>query len=306
MFVDSQYSRRALETFSYLQRFDLFLLLLTNKGKRIDISQLVDLKEDVFVTTSKNGWIDESIKEQWLDAILPGLDRTKRHIFICDGHTTNLSLGLLKKAAANNIDILAFPSHSTTLLQPLDVIPFKQLKKSWKEVVHRFIQTHTKLGKGDFLRLVRGPLHHAHNPLYIERAFTITGIYPLDEVKLKEFNSVLTPEQQKIAIKNILSVPQTIPFQKKSIKKYLTTNGKLLTASSVIQLLKEEKKMKEEEKEEKKRRQKIKKEEQEKKKIEKEKKALIREQKQKTKLQLKKRLQERKVSKRVSKKQRTS
>jgi len=220
-----------------------------NSGSRINIEDLLKAREDLFVANSTNGWIDEKIKVEWFDQVLLQIDRTKRHLFICDGHVTNLTIELLKKAQENNVDILAFPSHSTTLLQPLDVLPFQQLKKAWKQAVHEFVQTHDRISKGDFLQLIRGPLHHAHNPGYIEKAFLQTGIHPLDPSQVTKKISLSKEEKEK-ALEKILTVPKTME-RVKSVKKYLTREGKLLSAVSVVDLLTQEKEDREKEKQEK-------------------------------------------------------
>ena len=90
-----------------------------------------------------------------------------RHLFICDGHKSNLALEFISLANDNRIDILVMPSHSSTLLQPLDNLPFRELKKNWKTSVHEWVQTHTSLDKEDFIELLRGPLHAGHNPSFL-------------------------------------------------------------------------------------------------------------------------------------------
>lgn len=104
------------------------------KGKKIDVNTFNHLPPKVAVTTSPKGWVDEKIKEDWIRNIakelLPG-----RHLFICDGHNSNLSTTFLSFASKHNIDLLALPSHSSSFLQPLDNIPFKELKRAYKQVV---------------------------------------------------------------------------------------------------------------------------------------------------------------------------
>lgn len=160
-------------------------------------------------------------------------------MFICDGHVSNLSDQFLDLANKNNIDILAFPSHTSTLLQPLDSVPFRELKKFWKLTVHEFVQQHSTLDKEDFLHLIRGPLHQAHNPLYIEKAWKKTGLWPLNPSKAV-LQPPLSQEQIQERIKSLYTIPIVASPKKKSIKKYLTTKGKVITAPGIRDYLRQE------------------------------------------------------------------
>ena len=113
---------------------------------------------------------------------------------------------MIEFASTHNIDILCFPSHiATNLLQPLDAVPFKELKRLWKARVHDFVQEHAKIDKQNFLELLRGPLYGAMNPQYIEKgkspffvlkhwlAFQKTGMWPLNKSKVDKWFQQHTP-----------------------------------------------------------------------------------------------------------------
>ena len=102
-------------------------------------------------------------------------------------------------------------------LRPLDNMPFRELKRTWKNTVHEFVQTHATLGKKDFLQLIRGPLHQAHNPQYIEKAWKKTGFWPLDSSKVVP--STLTSEELEERTKSLYVITTIFREEKKSIKK---------------------------------------------------------------------------------------
>ena len=50
-------------------------------------------------------------------------------LLICDGHASHVTIALFEKARENGVHVLVLPSHTTHLLQPLDVAVFKSLIK---------------------------------------------------------------------------------------------------------------------------------------------------------------------------------
>ena len=87
--------------------------------------------------TSKSGWMTTLFFELWFEKIF--LVAAEKHrpqnytgpiILLYDGHSTHFSDKINKLASVHNVVILRFPSHSTHLLQPLDVSffgPFKNI-----------------------------------------------------------------------------------------------------------------------------------------------------------------------------------
>ena len=55
----------------------------------------------------------------------------------------------------NNIVVLAFPSHTTHVMQPLDDVPFAQLKTKWYEAMQLYVRSvcAKKLFKGEFFKV---------------------------------------------------------------------------------------------------------------------------------------------------------
>jgi len=53
-------------------------VFLIVKGKNLDLNQLESLEDDIMISTSENGWIDDDIKVEWLEQIVQQMDITKR------------------------------------------------------------------------------------------------------------------------------------------------------------------------------------------------------------------------------------
>ena len=56
-----------------------------------------------------------------------------------DGHCSHISLELIQLAQENDIHLLCLPSHTSHLLQPLDVGVFKSLISFYSKVCEKFM-----------------------------------------------------------------------------------------------------------------------------------------------------------------------
>ena len=63
-------------------------------------------------------------------------------LIIEDGHSSHVSLEVIKLARENDIYLLCLPSHCTHILQPLDVGFFKSLKANFNKVCKDFLFAH--------------------------------------------------------------------------------------------------------------------------------------------------------------------
>ena len=131
---------------------------------------------------SENGWTDQEIAVSYLDKFdeqtKEKADGRTRVLFL-DGHSSHDSLGLVDNAREKNIKILAYPSHTTHVLQGLDVVCFAQLKKKHAEKIREFkANTNLTLTHKHFLRTFGPAFLEAFSPETVRSAFSATGIYP--------------------------------------------------------------------------------------------------------------------------------
>ena len=78
-----------------------------------------------------SGWIERSIYHEILNHlidILPAPETRGYKLLIVDGHESHISLYAAQLAIANKLDIVVMPSHTSHLVQPLDVGVFGPLK----------------------------------------------------------------------------------------------------------------------------------------------------------------------------------
>ena len=60
-------------------------------------------------------------------------------LLIMDGHGTHMSIELIELARSNGVHLLCLPSHTTHILQPLDVGIFKSFKSNFSKACSKYI-----------------------------------------------------------------------------------------------------------------------------------------------------------------------
>ncbi len=113
---------------------------------------------------SSSGWIDSDIFYDWfVHHFVPHVKKVKRPILlIMDGYKSHISTSIIKVALNHNIHIECLPPHSTTLLQPLDVVTLSKLKLAWRQLLQTYNQkTNSRpIDKNQFALLVSFSLYH--------------------------------------------------------------------------------------------------------------------------------------------------
>ena len=110
---------------------------------------------DIGISKSESGWTNDAIAVKWLEKIfIPAVaTRNKPVILFLDGHHSHVTLEFLDKAEAMGVFIHFFPSHTTHLLQPLDVAVFGPFKVKLGHLIENILQERAPNGvitKDDF------------------------------------------------------------------------------------------------------------------------------------------------------------
>ena len=74
-----------------------------------------------------------------LDFFVASILPTRPVLLIEDGHSSHISLEVIKLAKENDIHLLCLPVHTTHLLQPLDVGVFRCLKSNFSKMCKQFL-----------------------------------------------------------------------------------------------------------------------------------------------------------------------
>lgn len=132
---------------------------------------------------SDNGWSNSEHGFQWLSTCFEPSTRpnsNQHRLLIVDGHSSHLSVEIVEFCLNHDIDLLCLPSHSTHLLQPLDVGLFSPLKEYYCNLLDLWTRTHPyqAFNKGDFFPLLMQARRQAFTEKNIKSAFATTGIHP--------------------------------------------------------------------------------------------------------------------------------
>lgn len=126
-----------------------------------------------------HGWMTETAFFSWFrNHFIKYGPKERPLLLLFDGHSSHVSIELIKLAKQENICLLKLPPHTTHLLQPLDAVPFGTFKKKWDEEVVLWQREHygVGMGKADFSVLV-GKVWLSILENIIKKSFKVTGLY---------------------------------------------------------------------------------------------------------------------------------
>jgi hypothetical protein len=159
-----------------------------------------NLPRDWRIEVSDNGWTTDEIGLRWLQKIfIPYTNsriRGRFRLLILDGHGSHLTPQFDRICTENDIIPVCMPSHSSHLLQPLDVGCFAVLKRVYGSFVSDLARTgYNHIDKLDFLADYPRARVEAFQPNIIQSSFAATGIIPVnaDRVLSKLNISLRTP-----------------------------------------------------------------------------------------------------------------
>lgn len=162
--------------------------LLIFKGQR-DVPEEIKSKAppNAMVTVSKNGWTNTEIFYNFFSHLIKSLPSARPVLLLLDSHISHISPDVLQLACENGIIFLTFPSHTTNLLQPLDVAVFGPMKSLWKKEVKRLLQScNYKPSRKDFMETFSNVFFNSVTMANICSGFKKTGIYPYNKEAISD------------------------------------------------------------------------------------------------------------------------
>src|SRR3989338_6101533 len=189
-----------------------------------------------------SGWIDKPIFadivkktlisefEQRRRSLGPGSENQWGILYV-DGHTSREQPEVLEILREHKIDVISFVAHASHLLQPLDLWVFLMLKESLESSRAQFSASRPEQ-RMQMLRELEKALAFACMKSNILKSFQLSGIYPVkpSAVLADQFGSA--PKQEEAASSD------------KQKRNYININGKLLTASEIVEALRARDKIK--------------------------------------------------------------
>jgi hypothetical protein len=132
---------------------------------------------------SANGWTTDEIGISWLENSFIPYVKKRQHgawsALVMDGHGSHITPQFDALCMENNIVPICMPSHSSHLLQPLDVGCFGVLKHFYGQAVQDLARVgSTHIGKLDFLHLYPAARAATYTTSTIASSFMASGIIP--------------------------------------------------------------------------------------------------------------------------------
>ncbi len=133
--------------------------------------------------SSSSGWINTDLFLQWFSFFLSSIPPARPVLLVMDGHGSHMSIELIELARANDVHLLCLPSHTTHILQPLDVGVFKSFKANFSKACSRYLAANPgKVITSDKLSsLVAESWPNCFTALNIMSGFKKTGgVFPIN------------------------------------------------------------------------------------------------------------------------------
>ncbi|KAJ4428488.1 hypothetical protein ANN_24525 [Periplaneta americana] len=94
----------------------------------------------------------------------------------------------------NDVHIVTFPSHTTHLLQPLNVRVYRSLKEAWRKELSKLMVQNPgeKPDKYNFNAFLAVAYHEAFQATTVNNSFSKTGIFPLNRSKVSDEDITLS------------------------------------------------------------------------------------------------------------------
>ena len=177
-------------------------------------------------TNSANGWINGDLFLLWFEFFLRNIPPARPVLLILDGHGSHVSIDLIELARSNGVDLLCLPSHTTHILQPLDVGVFKSFKTHFSKACSRYISANPgRVITADKLAsLIAEAWPHSFTALNIMSGFRKCGVFPFNpsavtdrQIAPSKVFHRQSPEIQSDSTSVLCSSPQLFSPEKEAL-----------------------------------------------------------------------------------------
>jgi hypothetical protein len=219
-------------------------------GKLHQASWYQDLPPDWVIAVSNNGWTTNELGLQWVkhfDKHTKTCTIGAWRLLILDGHGSHATPEFDQFCTNNKIITLCMPSHTSHLLQPLDVGCFSPLKALYgHEVAELARQSVYHVDKLDFLWIYQKIRTQALSNSNIRAGFQATGLIPFSpERVLSSLTVIRTPSPPRTEADNgatwTAETPHTtdqLQRQARLVRDMLRRQSNSPTSQAVRQLVK--------------------------------------------------------------------
>ena len=131
------------------------------------------------------------MKEHFLKYV-QSRDSSQPVLLLYDGHRSHISLSLIKWAHENNIFLFVLPSHTSHILQPMDVGCFGPFETLYQQEVHKFMRQSVgrSVTRYDICSLVCKVYGKSLSTDNLRSSFKKTGIHPLNPLVIDTSSTI--------------------------------------------------------------------------------------------------------------------
>ena len=138
--------------------------------------------------TSDSGWITQELYLEWLKFFIASIPPARPVLLIEDGHGSHVTLDVIELARANDVHLLCLPSHTSHILQPLDIGVFKSFKASYAKACRKYMMDNPGrvITSEVIASLVGKTWVESVTPVNILSGFKKSGIFPLNPSEVSD------------------------------------------------------------------------------------------------------------------------
>lgn len=148
-------------------------------------------------------------------------------LLILDGHGSHVTYEFIEHCVHNSILLLCLPSHSTHLIQPLDVGLFGPYQHYYGQAVDKFMrsgQNKNGIKRSIFIPFLTQACERTFSAANIHKAFATTGIWPLCARRVL---AKMTPDQLITARRDTFGIAS--PKRSQDIRQRVKAAEKILS-----------------------------------------------------------------------------
>ena len=136
-----------------------------------------------------NGCVTAEAYCEWLtETFVPAVkDIPKPVVLFVDGHSTHFSEAIHFKCQDEGIVYYFLPLHASHIVQPLDLVYYRHLKKTWEEILHdhQSIYGSDVIHSSEFAIVFGEAWKEAYSPEKMRSSFRAAGLHPFNPEAVK-------------------------------------------------------------------------------------------------------------------------
>ena len=140
------------------------------------------------LAAQKKGWVTSKLYLRWFKFFLSQIPPLRPILLIQDGHSSHITVDLIQLAKENDIHIMCLPSHTTHVLQPLDVGVFSSFKHHVGKALNALVRSspgHVPT-TADIPKIISQAWPMSITAVNLMSGFRKTGIHPLNPGCIKD------------------------------------------------------------------------------------------------------------------------